>query len=97
MVSPTITITEEFIPEELKQWRQWVCWKYARRGNHNQNQWCKLPVSPIDGNLAKANRQSTWTDFETALSYYARFRHRLAGIGFMFSEHDPFVGIDLDK
>ncbi|MCH7989929.1 MAG: hypothetical protein IID46_12370 [Planctomycetes bacterium] len=97
MVSPTITTTDEFIPEELKQRPQWVCWKYARRGNHSQNQWCKLPVSPIDGNLAKANRQSTWTDFETALSYYARFRHRLAGVGFMFSEHDPFVGIDLDK
>ena len=47
----------EWIPEELKQLRQWHVWKQTDK--------TKIPVQ-VNGSAAKSNDPDTWTDFETA-------------------------------
>jgi putative DNA primase/helicase len=52
------------------------------------------PDQRHDGTKASIADPSTWTDFETASTTAAR--PDIDGIGFVFSEGDPFTGIDLD-
>lgn len=79
----------ETIPEELKQCRNWVVWKYVRRGGKKT----KIPVDPKTDRNAKSNGPDTWADFSTAEAAAATGAYQ--GIGFMLS-HSPYVGIDLD-
>ena len=71
----------ERTPEELRNVRQWHCWK-----NVNGT---KIPVQ-ADGSAAKSNDPTTWTDFETAVDA-SQFH---SGLAFEISE--PWTGIDLD-
>jgi putative DNA primase/helicase len=43
---------------------------------------------------ARSNDPATWSDFETALAVWKR--GDADGVGFVFSEDDPYTGIDLD-
>lgn len=79
----------ESIPEELKQCRNWVVWKYVRRGGKKT----KIPVDPTTERNAKSNGPETWADFSTACEAAATGVYQ--GIGFMLS-HSPYVGIDMD-
>ena len=79
------------IPDELKQRRQWLCWRYEHRGGHPT----KLPVNSRTGSLAKTNDVSTWSSYDEALTA-ARDRG-CDGVGFVFSRDDPYAGIDLDR
>ncbi|WP_237228805.1 hypothetical protein [Rubinisphaera sp. JC750] len=95
-MQPTIAAQPENIPDELKQRDQFVCWRFARSGEGASHRWCKQPISPIDGQLAKITSPETWSDFGTAVNAFQRNKSRLAGIGYVFTNDDPFVGIDLD-
>jgi len=54
-----------------------------------------VPVDPARGSNASTTAPSTWGTFDSALE---RARaNGLAGIGFVFSADDEFVGVDLDK
>lgn len=78
------------IPSELREREQWVCWKTGvRNGNET-----KIPMHPSGTGNAKSNDMATWGTFEQAVST-ARDREGW-GIGFMFSDADPYLGIDLD-
>lgn len=71
------------IPTELQQLNQWTVWNYVT----------------IDGKVtkpprAKVNDSSTWISFKEAVAIVAR--GEAFGIGFIFSEDDPYAGIDLD-
>lgn len=85
------------IPNALKEREQWVCWTFAKPSGGNMDRWSKLPISPTTGQPAKATSAATWADFDTALARFERGRATLAGVGFVFSRGDPFIGIDLDK
>lgn len=76
----------ERIPEELRDVRQWHCWKLIKDKDGDD---VKYPVQ-IDGTSAKSNDASTWTDFETAESA-SQFYSGLA-----FEITDPWTGVDLD-
>jgi P4 family phage/plasmid primase-like protien len=52
-----------------------------------------VPYQP-SGRKAKSNTPSTWTGFEEVLSAYES--GDFTGIGFMFGEDGPYVGVDLD-
>jgi Fe2+ or Zn2+ uptake regulation protein len=86
---------EENIPVELKELSQWV----GRRG--------KVPVdSKTGGNAMVSDSQDfeqaqqskkardTWGTIEEAVSRAERYG--LDGVGFVFSEDDPYCGVDLD-
>lgn len=88
-VNPLVTN----IPQELKQLKQWVCWRYENRNGKP----AKVPISPHNEFKAATNNSRTWSSFVEALRYYANQRKNgIAGIGFMFTDDDPYCGIDLD-
>ena len=64
--------------------RQWV----AYNGR-------KIPVNPHTGKPAKTTDPETWGTFKDAAE--ACEKYKLLGIGFVFTEVDPYCGIDLDK
>lgn len=75
------------IPAELRARDQWVNWKYLTRGEGKPT---KVPFQP-DGRPAKSDDPSTWNSIGAVLEAGG-----FAGIGYVFSEDDPYVGIDLD-
>lgn len=78
-------------PEPLLQLHQWVLWKRESRGDNTT----KVPYQP-NGHMARSTDSATWSDYQTVEAAFLRDPH-YAGIGFVFSEADPYVGIDLDK
>ena len=70
------------ITAELKSWPQWV----ARRG--------KVLVDPKNGWNAKTNNASTWGTLEEAVARSEG--DGLDGVGFVFTEGDPYAFVDLD-
>jgi hypothetical protein len=83
------------IPEALARLPQWVGWRYRRRKDKaGKLKWTKLPINPRGGQLAKADDPRTWGTFKQALALCGA--GQADGIGFVFSEDDPFAGVDLD-
>lgn len=80
----------EFIPNELKKLRNWVCWK-AVPDERSHSGISKKPINPRTGGQAMSNNPDTWSDFKTAVEASPDF----AGIGFMFGGSGYF-GVDLD-
>ncbi|WP_277555893.1 phage NrS-1 polymerase family protein [Halobaculum limi] len=83
-------LTSDILPGILCERDQWVCWVSKTRGGKQT----KLPVIPDTGSFASATDPETWSDVETALEY--AHTDAADGIGFVFTESDPLVGIDLD-
>lgn len=79
------------VPKQLIKWPQWVAWDWRPRQNGKPR---KIPIDPRTGHYASTTNPATWGRFNKALR--ARTKFKLAGIGFVFTEDDPFVGIDLD-
>ena len=79
------------IPEELCLLNQWVCWRYEDIGAKKLT---KVPYNPRNGNLANVNDPNTWTSFTEAFNYHSL--GNCSGIGFVFSDSDPYSFIDLD-
>lgn len=77
----------EYIPDELKALKNWVCWSAVPDGARIK----KLPINPYTGGQAQSNNPDTWSDFNTALNASSRF----TGIGFMFG-NCPYFGVDID-
>jgi putative DNA primase/helicase len=87
----TLPFAPENIPRKLTERPQWVAWKWKRSGGG----WTKIPVSPGAEQPADITDPETWKTFEAALTCYARMPGA-AGVGYVFSSEDPYVGIDLD-
>ncbi len=77
------------IPDELKQFPQWICWKLE--GTH-EGKATKIPYCPHTGQLASVTDSTTWGSFEAAINASANY----SGVGFVLTENDPFACIDLD-
>ncbi len=78
------------LPDELCEREQWVCWKEEQR----DGKMTKIPVTPGSGEFASSTDSETWTVFETALDYIET--GNADGVGFVFTDDDPIVGVDLD-
>ena len=83
-------VQTDTIPEALTNREQWICWRTQERDGKPT----KVPIVPGTGEYASATDPETWRPFDDALEYLEQ--GDAAGIGFVFSEDDPFVGIDLD-
>ncbi|WP_058567797.1 phage NrS-1 polymerase family protein [Haloferax marisrubri] len=86
----TTFVTQEKLPPELVERDQWVCWRSEKRDGKQT----KIPVVPGEGSFASSTDPDTWSDFETALDFVTN--RNADGIGFVFTEDDPIVGVDLD-
>lgn len=86
----------EAVPEELRQYLQWVVWKAAKITKHDGTvKITKVPFNPKTGKPASTNRRGDWGTFDEACE--AQIMDGYTGIGFVFTADDPFVGIDLDN
>ncbi len=75
---------------ELLPYPHFVVWKYTLESGKLK----KRPFNPKTHLPSKTNDPSTWTDLHQSLKALATGRYN--GIGFVFSESDPFSGTDLD-
>ncbi|BAS29383.1 hypothetical protein LIP_3572 [Limnochorda pilosa] len=80
----------EGIPQELQERPQWVLWRY---GLIESGKWTKVPYQ-LSGSKAKSDSPSTWTTFDRVLEGYES--GEWDGIGFVVTDGDPYVGIDID-
>lgn len=78
------------IPEALTARPQWVCWGERERDGKQT----KVPLDPQTNSYASVTDSGTWTTFEGALE--AAEADDVAGVGFVFTDDDSFVGVDLD-
>ena len=82
----------EYIPEEIKALKNWVCWKAVPDPKPDRpDHISKIPINPYTGGQAQSNNPETWSDFDTAVSCSRRF----SGIGFIFN-NSGYFGVDLD-
>lgn len=70
---------------------QWLCW----RAEDRDGKMTKVPIDPNSGQFASTTDSATWSDFETAREQVISASD-LDGLGFVFSDSDPIVGVDLD-
>src|SRR5215217_5743099 len=77
-------------PDELRTANQFVCWCEEDRDGDIT----KVPYS-VHGGRASSTNPKTWAPFEAAIAYAEE--HGMSGVGFVFTEDDPFAGIDIDK
>lgn len=84
----------DLIPDEMKAYTQFVVWKYEQRVPDAKP--TKVLYSVATGYKASVTDPSTWATFEQAVQCAVAVNTPYAGIGFVFTEHDPFCGIDLD-
>lgn len=79
------------VPDDLVERDQWVLWC---RESYNGRE-TKVPYS-VQGHRASSTNPSDWTEFQKAVHSWRRYPQRYGGLGFVFCNEDPFVGIDLD-
>jgi hypothetical protein len=87
------TVNLDNIPKELTEYPQWVCWKAVPKADGKID---KVPFDAGTGKPAKSNDPATWRTYHEAVGFYEKNCQKLAGIGFVLSESDPFTGGDLD-
>lgn len=81
------------IPEELKELPQWVLWR-AEWDNKKQ-EYKKVPYS-YTGYKASSTDSDTWTIFDAIYNIYEQ-NNSYDGIGFMLSNNDDYVVLDIDN
>lgn len=86
-------VNESNIPYQLKELKQWVCWKYVERNSSDRP--TKIPFNFRTGRYASSTDPNTWGSFDEALAAYGAGEYD--GVGLILSENDPYAGIDLDN
>jgi hypothetical protein len=79
------------VPEELAALDQWVIWRLLTR----KGKTTKVPHRARDGRLASTTKREDWASYKDAIK--GQSRYHADGIGFVFSEDDPYCGVDLDN
>jgi putative DNA primase/helicase len=79
-------------PRELRRLKQWVVYR-LEENRDNPSKLAKVPYCSRTQHASHANA-ATWLTYRDAKALATR--DGFAGLGFVFSESDPYVGIDLD-
>lgn len=88
-----MTITTP-IPAALIARDQWVTWCWEGEPNPATGKRTKVLKNPRTGHNADSTNPQTWSSFDIAVRAAQARGH--SGVGFVFTDADPFVGIDLD-
>lgn len=85
---------EQNIPVELRSRKQWVIWRKV--WSDEKQKFTKPPLSPVDGSRIRAigKYEDHFVTFPEALD--AAIRLEAEGVGYVFTESDPYVGLDFD-
>lgn len=81
----------ENIPIELKQFNQWVVWRFE---DVSAKKPTKVPYSALNGLHASVSESISWASFDNAVAALNTGMYN--GLGFVLTEKDPFALIDLD-
>ncbi|MBU6130496.1 DNA primase [Staphylococcus aureus] len=81
------------IPQEMKLVPNWVLWR--AEWNEKQQNYGKVPYN-INGYRASATNEKTWCDFESVSIEY-EVDEQYTGIGFVLSDDNNFVCLDIDN
>lgn len=82
------------IPQEMREFHQWVCWRYEERGSKKPT---KVPYDPKTGSMASVTAPETWRSFNDCVWAATAQGTSYDGIGFVLTENDPYTIVDLDK
>lgn len=82
----------EVFPQELAERRQWICWRLEPSSKGDRPN--KTPYSPQANRRASSIDPATWGNLVEARA--ARDRYAYTGLGFVFTNDDDFVGVDID-
>jgi len=84
----------ENVPTELKALPQWVVWRAEPNPDPSKKPIKKpyQPNKPVYG--ASTTDPNHWTTFDKAI--FVMYEHDFTGIGFVFTEDDPYIGLDVD-
>ncbi len=82
------------IPMEMKQREQWILWRLVTL--EDKEKATKMPYT-LDGTRADTTNPNHYSSFAEALSVYENDPRNYDGLGYVFSEDDPFTGIDIDN
>mgnify|MGYP003133985499 CR=1 FL=1 len=92
----TNTTNIENIPDSIQNYDQWVCWTYHSDHVKGRDRRRKVPINPRTGRFAKVTNPDTWTSMDEAVESVSNLNEHISGVGFVFTDDDPFVGVDLD-
>ncbi len=79
-------------PRELRDLAQWVVWRFETR--QGQDKPTKVLYNLATGQRADSTNPATWGTFDNASATFTRGGY--AGVGFVVTADDPYVGVDLD-
>lgn len=80
-------------PAELIAREQWVVWRYKLRPGDDKP--TKVPYDPKNRLKASTTDSATWGSFEQVCRAY--LENEYDGLGYVFSQDDPYTGVDLDN
>lgn len=88
----TVDFDAESVPDEMKERPQWICWDEIY--DEEQDKYRKVPMhADGSGARAKSNDLTTWGAFDETVENAHEYGY---GLGYVFAEAGPYVGIDLD-
>lgn len=79
------------IPAEMRDYKQWVVWRYEESIEGKPT---KVPYNAVSNYKASVTNSNDWASFSDA--FMAATSGKYDGLGFVLTANDPFVFIDLD-
>lgn len=91
---PDVTFFElDNIPSELREQQRWITWRW-REDSEGKLQ--KVPTDPHAGHNINDKDPANWMRFSEARGHAEAGACEVAGVGFCFSDADPYCGVDYD-
>ena len=87
-----VVASYDAVPAALKAVPQWVVWRAQPTLDGRTT---KVPFTTM-GTNASSTRRETWTTFAEAVAYERAHPGIIAGIGFVVTAEDAWVGLDFD-
>lgn len=80
------------VPAAMRAYNSFIVWKLVPYPGEAKPR--KLPINPLTGEAASSMDPATWVPYDIACAVF--FGGGFDGIGFVFSNNDPFFFLDLD-
>jgi hypothetical protein len=94
-----LRVIADGIPNQLKKLDQWCCWRYICMPKRNGKfKYTKVPFQ-TNGRRASTSDRRTWCSYEEAikaLQLSEKEGRSFDGVGFIFTDADDLIGIDID-